>query len=242
MKKCIKCGAELDDGAAVCRVCGEAQKNKAEIADGDRALLDRMMKFLRFEHFAWKLKGILCLVCTIIMIAGGLIIMLCGTGIGVMSLVRAAGAPEQQQQQSGRMEIDPSSGFSFEIDKDGKILINNAPLQRGEPQNADPYSVFLAFGVLFIIYSIYFITMGLIVYLPLAIINLKLLKKVEYYENTLYSDVSIARKRCTSVGMIVFAAIFNKIALIFIIINFVKTRKNAAAFDRIEAAQKGGNI
>jgi hypothetical protein len=84
--------------------------------------------------------------------------------------------------------------------------------------------------------------MGLIVYLPLAIINLKLLKKVEYYENTLYSDVSIARKRCTSVGMIVFAAIFNKIALIFIIINFVKTRKNAASFDRIEAAQKGGNI
>ena len=238
MKKCVKCDAELDDNATVCPNCGETVGQLIPAAeDKDRPLLDRMIKFLRFEHFAWKLKGILCLVCTIIMIAGGLIIMLCGTGIGVMSLVRAAGAPEQQQ--SGRMEIDPSSGFSFEIDKDGQILINNAPLQRGEPQNADPYSVFLAFGVLFIIYSIYFITMGLIVYLPHAIINLKLLKKVEYYENTLYSDVSIARKRCTSVGMIVFAAIFNRMALIFIIINFVKTKKNAKAFDRIEAAQKG---
>jgi len=238
MKKCVKCDAELDDNATVCPNCGETVGQLIPAAeDRDRPLLDRMMKFLRFEHFAWKLKGILCLVCTIIMIAGGLIIMLCGTGLGVMSLVRAAGAPEQQQ--SGRMEIDPSSGFSFEIDKDGQILINNAPLQRGEPQNADPYSVFLAFGVLFIIYSIYFITMGLIVYLPHAIINLKLLKKVEYYENTLYSDVSIARKRCTSVGMIVFAAIFNRMALIFIIINFVKTKKNAKAFDRIEAAQKG---
>ncbi len=49
---------------------------------------------------------------------------------------------------------------------------------------------------------------------------------------------SVVRKRCGSVGMIVLGAIFNSIAMAFIIVNFVRTKTNAAAFDRIEAEQK----
>ena len=52
------------------------------------------------------------------------------------------------------------------------------------------------------------------------------------------TDIAVTRTRCKSVGMIVFAAIFNNVALVFIIINFVKTKMHAAEFDRIEAKQK----
>lgn len=87
-------------------------------------------------------------------------------------------------------------------------------------------------------FSISVVWLSLIAYLPLAIVNFAAVKRINMYINTIYSDASIARKRCSSVGMIVFAAIFNQIALIFIIINFVRTKRNAKAFDRIEANQK----
>lgn len=74
---------------------------------------------------------------------------------------------------------------------------------------------------------------------PVTVINFMMIKKVEYYESTLYTDISIARTRCTSVGMMVFCILFNTLAAIFFIINFVKTKNNAAEFDRIEAEQKG---
>lgn len=74
---------------------------------------------------------------------------------------------------------------------------------------------------------------------PVTVINFMMIKKVEYYESTLYTDISIARRRCTSVGMIVFCVIFNELAAVFFIINFAKTRKRAEIFDRIEAEQKG---
>ena len=74
--------------------------------------------------------------------------------------------------------------------------------------------------------------------LPVVIISFMMIKKVEYYESTVDTDISIARKRCTSVGMMIFCIIFNNIAAIFFIINFVKTKANAESFDRIEAKQK----
>ncbi len=78
----------------------------------------------------------------------------------------------------------------------------------------------------------------LLVMVPICVIDFIMMKKVEYYESTLDTDVSIARKRCTSVGMIVFCVLFSNIAAVFYIINFVKTKNNAAAFDRLEAAQQ----
>ena len=239
MKKCVKCGAELEDGAAVCRYCGEAQEKTAAVTnDKDKSLLDRMMKFLQYEHAAWKTVGIVFLAVSILLVVCSLMIMICGALFGTAGAGRLLGAAKQQY---GITEVKPGDDFSFEIDGNGRLNVNGKPVPNGA-EAADPNSVLVLLSFVFVMYSFYFLLIGLLGYLPPAVVSLVMLKKVEYYENTVYTDVSIARKRCISVGMIVFAAIFNKIALIFIIINFVKTRKNAAAFDRIEAAQKGGTI
>ena len=238
MKKCIKCGSELDDNAEVCQFCGTAQKKTETVNDeNDKALLDRMMKFLQYEHAAWKTVGIVFLSVSILLVVCSLMIMICGALFGTAGVGRLLGAAKQQY---GITEVKPGDDFSFEIDGNGRLNINGKPVSDGA--ETDPNSVLVLLSFVFVMYSFYFLLIGLLGYLPTAVMSLVMLKKVEYYENTVYTDVSIARKRCTSVGMIVFAAIFNKIALIFIIINFVKTRKNAKAFDRIEAAQKGGNI
>ena len=92
----------------------------------------------------------------------------------------------------------------------------------------------------------YFLTVMGVVYLiisfavliPESVICFMMIKKVEYYQSTTDTDISIARTRCTSVGMMVFCIIFNAMAAIFFIINFVKTKNNAETFDRIEAEQK----
>lgn len=86
--------------------------------------------------------------------------------------------------------------------------------------------------------TVYYITVILITVMPLVIVSFKMVGRVDYYRYMMTTDIAQVRKRCTSVGMIIFAAIFNKVAMAFIIVNFVKTKTNAAAFDRIEAAQK----
>ena len=89
-----------------------------------------------------------------------------------------------------------------------------------------------------IVMGIVYFILSFVVFLPIVIINFKMIKKVEYYQSTVDTDISIARTRCTSVGMLIFCLIFNEIAAVFFIINFAKTKNNAAAFDRIAAAQK----
>ena len=87
--------------------------------------------------------------------------------------------------------------------------------------------------------GIAYLIVSLIGFIPSGIISLMMIKKVEYYQSTLDTDISIARKRCTSIGMIVFCALFNTLATVFYVINFITIKKNAAAFDEIEADQKG---
>lgn len=84
-------------------------------------------------------------------------------------------------------------------------------------------------GFVFLLYSILF--------LPIAIINMVMIGKVDYYRNSLYNDCGPTVTRSTSVGNIVFAAFFNEIALIFIIINFVFVKRNKAVFDKIKHNQ-----
>lgn len=85
-------------------------------------------------------------------------------------------------------------------------------------------------------------TVYLVVYggmfLPLAIIGLVSAKKVEGYMNGMYADFRPAWKRCGSVGMIVFTAFFNELALIFYIINFVRIKSNARLIERIVQRQQ----
>ena len=94
-------------------------------------------------------------------------------------------------------------------------------------------------GQMFIAMGITYLISGLIVLLPVTIINFAMIKKVEYYQSTVDRDVSIARTRCTSIGMLIFCVFFNTLAAIFFIINFAKTKNNAGSFDRIAAAQRG---
>ncbi len=77
-----------------------------------------------------------------------------------------------------------------------------------------------------------------LVILPIVIINLKMISRAQYYMDTLYADTAGMVKRTSSIGMIVFAAIFNQYALICIIINFVRTKSNKALLDRIIARQQ----
>lgn len=100
--------------------------------------------------------------------------------------------------------------------------------------------VWLGYAALFTIIGFFapvvFLYVALM-YVPLGIINFKMIGKVDYYMNTLYTDCEPVVKRCSSVGMIVFGAIFNTIAMIFIIINFVNVKSNADTLREIKHNQ-----
>lgn len=87
----------------------------------------------------------------------------------------------------------------------------------------DPgYGEFVTMGGMFIGYAIYF----LILLLPIGIISLKSAEKISYYLNTIDQDLRPTVKRCGSIGMLVFTAIFNGVHLVFFIINFVRMKTN----------------
>ena len=81
------------------------------------------------------------------------------------------------------------------------------------------------FGVLFVLYGI--------IFLPLAIIALVMVKKAEHYMEITYTDIEAVKVRCNSVGMIVFSVLFGAISPIFIIINFCLAKSNARIFDEM---------
>ena len=83
----------------------------------------------------------------------------------------------------------------------------------------------LMFGIYFV-YGLFF--------LPISIINFVMVKKATKYMNGIYVDPRHTLDRCGSVGRIVLAAFFNNIALVFIIINFVRMKNNAALIERIK--------
>ena len=87
-------------------------------------------------------------------------------------------------------------------------------------------------------FTVFYLKCGNYDVLPIAIVNLKMVSKAEYYMDTLYNDASSMRERAESVGMIILATFFNEIALIFIIINFVRAKTCKETLDRIELRQK----
>ena len=104
--------------------------------------------------------------------------------------------------------------------------------------NLNSYEKSFAAIYMFIVMGGAYLFPAFFAFLPGAIIDFVMLKKVEYYQSTTDTDISIARKRCSSVGMIVFCVCFSGLAAVFYIINFVKTKKNSAAFDRLEAKKQ----
>lgn len=214
MKNCVYCGKPIPDGSAYCNGCGAAQ-NVPQPQPQPQTYAGETAEQTALANMARFLKyeHIAWKAAGIVLLVCAIIFVLCG----VMYIVLG-----------GVAGLSGSYIFDDLIDT----------LSYRDYYSYSPYIISAPFVVAGVIY----ILCGLLAYLPASILNFTLLKKVEYYQGTMYKDVSIARKRCTSVGMIVFSAIFNQIAMIFIIINFVKTKNNAAAFDKIEAAQKGGRI
>lgn len=74
--------------------------------------------------------------------------------------------------------------------------------------------------------------------LPVVIVGFVMGSKVLRYYNESATNCENAIKHAGSVGVIVLAAIFSTPALIFVIINFAKTKKHRAALDAVLARQK----
>ncbi len=90
------------------------------------------------------------------------------------------------------------------------------------------YSYRLDMAVVGIMYG----CMGLL-YLPIAIVNLVMAKKAGECREDLDRDPKRVIGRCESVGLIVLAAIFNNLALVFIIINFVRAKTCKHIIDKM---------
>jgi len=91
------------------------------------------------------------------------------------------------------------------------------------------------FGAFSMIYFMY----ALLIFLPICIINFVVASKLNYYIDNYYYDCGPAVKRCGEPGAIVLGALCNEISLIFIIINFVYIKRNAAVFEEIRRNQLG---
>lgn len=74
--------------------------------------------------------------------------------------------------------------------------------------------------------------------LPVVIMGFVMGSKVHRYWEEAASDCGNALKHAGSVGVIVLAGFFSTPALIFIIINFVKTKRNRAELEAVLAHQK----
>lgn len=80
-----------------------------------------------------------------------------------------------------------------------------------------------------------------LIFLPIAIINLKMVGKAEYYMNVIYKDARPVVVRCNSIGMLVFSYFFNTIAMAFIIVNFVFNKTNKQILARVIERQQSIN-
>lgn len=98
-------------------------------------------------------------------------------------------------------------------------------------------------GELSYIYSsmafVYFVMA--LAYLPITIINMCMKNKLEDYREKLYTDCKDGIGHY-SVGSIVFAAFFNTIAMVFIIVYFVQAKNNATVIERIKSKQDSFNL
>ena len=80
-----------------------------------------------------------------------------------------------------------------------------------------------------------------LMFLPIAIIGLKMVGKAEYYMNVIYKDARPVVIRCNSIGMLVFSYFFNTIAMAFIIVNFVFNKTNKQILARVIQRQQSIN-
>lgn len=176
MRYCTNCGAELEEYARFCPICGATigatpapdYSAERELAE-EKEFLDATCRFLKYERIAWKVLGIIMLVL--------------GCIYSVLALIMA---------------------FGFMADSDAA---------------AAAVALFIAASI----------------FLAPAIIGLIKASRIGRYMENIYDD-PISALNCTgSVGSIVLAAFFNEIALIFVIINFARTKSNDKIVERIKS-------
>ena len=89
-------------------------------------------------------------------------------------------------------------------------------------------------GMLFVMCGVFFA----LVLIPVGIICRISANKIPQYLDTMYFDFEKTEKRSGSIGMLVLTVLFNEIAFIFFIINFVRIKSNGKLIERIKARQK----
>ncbi len=93
-------------------------------------------------------------------------------------------------------------------------------------------------GMMFFM-GIYF-SVFVALFASVGVYNLMMVKRASHYMNTAHLDVRGALTRAGSVGMIVLGAMFNTVAMVFIIINFVNAKTNGHALQNLAATQQQG--
>lgn len=188
-------------------------------------LVNRLSTGLKRERLAYKIVGIVSLVLAILLVVIGVISMVSGAFLA--STEASMGEVVYSNDLSGNFEIiDGDSEIIFD---DGKIEINDDDahiyIDGSEIEITDGDVAVIA-GAGIIAVSGFYIGLGCSL-LAIAIVNLVMASKVGKYR----SDETLTIKHASSVGSIVMAALFNEIALIFVIINFVVAKKNRAALE-----------
>lgn len=237
MKYCSKCGQTIPDNAKFCSHCGEVIKtsepaqesttyyqspapvetSKTYTREDEQKHLDSLSNRLKWERLAWKISGIVLLVCSIVLLSVSTIFGI----VGIAGLAYNNNTVAEVNQYDYYYD-DYSDDYYY-----------------NEFEDSADVGIAIAGGMGAFLWGFYF-GMGLAL-LPIAIVNLVMAKKVGKYRNKIYTDCTDAVNHATSVGSIVLGALFNEYALIAIIINFILTKKNKEVFDRIKETQSAYN-
>ena len=209
-------------------------------------VLQRLSAGLRREALAYRIVGIVGLVTAILMLIIGIVFMGAGT---YMTATESSSSEIAFENNYIISDGDSSVEFNedgfiiqdnddyVEFNEDGFIIQDNDDsiefnedgiiIQDGnESIEITEEDAFIFAGVGVMAFGGFYIGFGCSL-LAIAIVNLVMASKVS---KSRYSEVLTA-KHAGSVGSIVVAALFNEIALIFVIINFVQAKKNRAVLE-----------
>ena len=192
--------------------------------------LQRLSAGLRREALAYRIVGIVGLVIAILSLIIGIAFM----GVGTY-LTATETSTSEIQFENNYIISDGDSSIKF--NEDGLVIQDNDDyvefnedgiiIQDGNDTiEFTENDAFILAGVGVMAFGGFYVGFGGSL-LAIAIVNLVMASKVS---KSRYSEVLTA-KHAGSVGSIVMAALFNEIALIFVIINFVHAKRNRAVLE-----------
>lgn len=186
-------------------------------------VLNRLSRGLKHERLAYKIYGIVTLVLAIIIMVFGVVSTVTGAFITATETYYTEGI-------SFSSNVDISDEDSNIFIGDGNIEIADDDVSihiDGNEFEITDGDVAVVAGMGVVAIGSFYIIFGAVL-LAVAIVNLVMASKVGKYR---LSEV-LTVKHASSVGSIVVAAIFNEIALIFVIFNFVIAKKNRAVLEK----------